>query len=320
MSSSQQTAPAPVVVTIVGAGLAGAACAAGLVAAGIGVRVVERGRAPGGRMASPSMHDRRVDIGAGYFTVRDSGFQSVVDRWRSAGLARPWTATFSVLEPGAPARSTTGPMRWAAPGGLRSLVRQELGGIDVQTGAEITALAALPSGPVVLAMPDPQAARLAPVADAVGYDPVITLVAGFGERQWSLRDAAFVHDHPDLEFIADDGARRGDGAPVLVVHSTADTARHHLSEPDGAGPQLVSGLRKLLGLPTPAWTQVHRWTFAKPTGAHAATFGLADIDGRQVGFTGDQWCPQGSPRVESAWRSGTDLAAALADVLHVGRP
>lgn len=308
MTGTQRSTAAPEVVTIVGAGLAGAACAAGLTAAGIAVRLVERGRAPGGRMASPLLHGRRVDIGAGYFTVRDGGFQSVVDRWQSAGLTRPWTDTFSVLELGQDARRTTGPVRWSTPGGLRSLVRHELGDIPIETGVDIPAIA---DGPVVLAMPDPQAARLAPVPHPVEYDPVITLVAGFDERSWTLPDAAFVHDHPDVEFIADDGARRGDGAPVLVAHSTSDLARRHLAEPGGAQQQLVAGLRELLGLPEPAWSQVHRWTFAKPAGAHDSTFGLVDIDGRQIGFAGDQWCPEGSPRVESAWRSGTDLAAAL---------
>src|SRR3978361_891972 len=157
---TRSDAPADLV-TIVGAGLSGAACAAGLVAAGVGVRLVERGRAPGGRMASPCLHDRRVDIGAGYFTVRDSGFQAVVDRWESAGLARPWTDTFSVLELGKDATRTTGPMRWATPGGLRWRGRPQRGDIEVETGVELSTLNALPSGPVVLAMPDPQAARLA---------------------------------------------------------------------------------------------------------------------------------------------------------------
>lgn len=313
MAEPQQSAPDPDVVTIVGAGLAGAACAVALVAAGIGVRLIDRGRAPGGRMSSPLVHGRRVDLGAGYFTVRDSGFTSLVDRWQAAGLAQPWTDTFSVLEPGRDARRTTGPVRWGTPGGLRSLVRHELDSLPdavvLQSGSAVTAL---PAGPVVLAMPDPQAERLAAVPDPVGYEPVIALAAGFQDRSWSLPDAAFVHGHPDVAFVADDGARRGDGAPVLVVHSSGDLAGQHLAEPEGAAPQLVAGLRELLELPEPTWTRVQRWTFAKPGAAHDSTFGLVELDGRPVGFAGDQWCPEGSPRVESAWRSGTDLAAALA--------
>ena len=295
-------------VTIVGAGMTGAACATVLRAAGRPVRILERAHGPGGRMASPTLHGRRVDIGAGYFTVRDSGFAAVVDRWASAGLARPWTDTFTVLEPGQPPRSAGGPVRWAGPGGLRSLVRALLQPFDVQYEQNVDVL---PEGDVVLAMPDPQAARLVDVPDAVEYRPVITVVCGFDERSWPVSDAAFVNDHPDLAFVADDGARRGDGAAVLVVHSTAAVANRYLTDPERAVEPVVAGLTELLGTPAPRWTHVHRWTFAQPDGRHDATFGVVPQGTRSVYLGGDQWCPDGSPRVESAWRSGTDLAEAI---------
>jgi renalase len=309
-SSSSPTDVPPV--AVVGAGIAGAACAVALRAAGIGVRLVDRGRAVGGRMASPLLHGRRVDIGAGYFTVRDPGFQAVVDDWEMAGLARRWTNTFGILTAGQAPGTTSGPDRWSTPGGLRSLVRALLDGVEVDSGSEIDSagLAALP-GIVVLAMPDPQASRLTAVPDAVDYDPVVTVVAGFSGRRWPFADAAFVHDHPAVEFIADDGARRGDGAPVLVAHSTADLARASLRDPPRAVAPVIDGLRNLLGLDAPEWTHAHRWSFAKPAAAHQATHGFAEVDGRTVWFAGDQWCPQGSPRVESAWRSGTEVAAAI---------
>lgn len=295
-------------VTIVGAGISGAACAVGLSRAGIPVRLIERGRAPGGRMASPAIDGRRVDIGAGYFTVRDPGFAAVVNDWAAAGLAREWTDTFGLLELGVDPRTKTGPMRWATPGGLRSLVRSLLDHLPVETATE---LEELPAGPVVLAMPDPQAARLVFVPDAVDYDPVLTAVLQFDARSWPFADAAFVNRHPDIEFVADDGARRGDGAPVLVVHSTSEFARRFLTAPDEAVTPLVDAARDLMGLPRPVRAHVHRWTFAKPAAQHPASFGLIEQDDRLIGFAGDQWCPEGSPRVESAWRSGTDLAAAI---------
>ena len=235
----------PDTVTIVGAGLAGAACAASLHAAGVPVHVVERGRAPGGRMSSPEIRGRRVDLGAAYFTVGDNDFQQIVDRWTQAGLVRPWTDTFDVITPEG-RRQSSGPTRWAAPGGLRSLVREVLAGIEVVTGHEMTAESAagrLSEGPMVLAMPDPQAARLVTVPDPVPYRPTLAVVCGFAERSWTMADAAFVNDHPDIEFVADDGARRGDGAPVLVVHTTADRARQHLDDPDSVtGPVEPFGL------------------------------------------------------------------------------
>ena len=292
--------------------MAGAACAAALTEAGVAVRVLDRGRAPGGRMASPELHGRRVDVGAGYFTVRDEGFDGVVRRWQTAGLAREWTDTFGVLSADGGSRTSTGPMRWATPGGLRSLVRDVLGDIDVTT-ADVDDL---PDGDVVIAMPDPQAARIAPVPDPVDYEPVIAVVCGFdpAEVSWSdlpFVDAAFVNDHPDISFVADDGARRGDHAPVLVVHTTGDRGARHLADPDSVVPVVVDAVTGVLGVDAPIWTHAHRWTFAKPSGQHDESSHLLTVDGRLVGFAGDQWCPQGSPRVESAWRSGTDLAAAI---------
>lgn len=309
--------PVDQIVTVVGAGIAGAACAVALANAGVTVRVVDRGRAPGGRMASPEVHGRRVDLGAGYFTVKDDEFAAVVGAWEAAGLARPWTDTFGSLSPGAEPTSKAGPVRWATPGGLRSLVRALLddSGVDVQYGVEVETL---PGGPVVLAMPDPQAQRVfaLPELRFVDYEPVIAVACGFAGRQWpSLQDAAFVNDHPDVSFVADDGARRGDGAPVLVAHTTADRARMHLVAPDGAVRPVVEALTQLLGTGEPEWTHAHRWTFAKPAAQHDDTFHLHQGGGAPVGLAGDQWCPHGSPRVESAWRSGTDVARALAVTL-----
>ena len=308
------TGPTGRAVTIVGAGIAGAACAVALRAADLDVRVLERGKAPGGRMASPLLHGRRVDLGAGYFTVRDEEFATIVRSWERSGLAQPWTDTFGILAPDRAPATTTGPMRWATAGGLRSLVRELLHDIEVITATTVdeTSLDALPDGAIVLAMPDPQAARLVSIPDVIDCDPVIAVAAEWASRDWPFADATFVHDHPDVSFIADDGARRGDGAAVLIAHTTAELARRHLDDPTGAVPIVVDALRELLGVGEPTWTHAHRWGLAKPVGQHQQSIGWAvTASGREVGLAGDQWCPSGSPRVESAWRSGTDLAAAI---------
>ncbi len=90
---------------------------------------------------------------------------------------------------------------------------------------------------------------------------------------------------------------------MLVAHTTPELARAHLDDPDAVIPAVVDAL----GFGAPEWTHAHRWTFAKPAGQHDAPFGR---DGRVL-FAGDQWCPEGRPRVESAWLSGTRAAAAL---------
>ena len=81
------TSEAPIMV--VGAGLAGVACARTLREAGQSVVLLDRGRRIGGRMASRRLDDRAVDLGASYLTVSDPEFGAVVDDWQRRGLARP---------------------------------------------------------------------------------------------------------------------------------------------------------------------------------------------------------------------------------------
>ena len=115
-------------------------------------------------------------------------------------------------------------------------------------------------------------------------------------------------DHPVLSLVADDGDRRGDGAPVLVAHSVADVARRYDASPDDAVVPMLDALRRLLGLRSgPLWTHAHRWRFAAPAQNRDDTFHLGD-DG--IGLAGDGW---GRARIETAWRSGTDLARAVVE-------
>ncbi|MHA6781171.1 NAD(P)/FAD-dependent oxidoreductase [Pseudonocardia saturnea] len=301
-------------VIVVGAGIAGVACARELAAAGVPVRVLERARVVGGRMASTRLHGRPVDLGAAYFTARDPEFVEVVRRWQAAGLAREWTSELAVL--GGDGGRSAGPVRYAAPAGLRSLVTALAEGLDIELEHEVGHVGPGPvvdgerADAVVLAMPDPQAAGLlgTPLtgSPAPDWTPVIAVAAGWPERAWPELPAAFVNDHPVLTLVADDGDRRGDRAPVLVAHTTAEVARAHDADPDGAVPLVLDSLRELLGVGTPDWTHAHRWRFASPGQYREEPFHLRD-DG--IAFAGDGW---GKARVETAWRSGTLLGRALA--------
>ncbi|MFD6608450.1 NAD(P)/FAD-dependent oxidoreductase [Micromonospora chalcea] len=308
-------------VVVVGAGIAGVACATELARAGIPVRLRERARVTGGRMASKRFDGRPADLGAAYFTVDDPDFADVVDRWRAAGLAREWTDTLVAYGPRG-REQVSGPMRWAAPRGLRSLVEQLAGDLPVTHNRLVMSVEPGPrvdgaeAEAVVLAMPGPQAAllldpALAEATRAVAaqrWSSALSGVLHFPARRWADFRGAFVNDHPVLSLVCDDGDRRGDGAPVLVAHTTAGFAAGHLLQPTGAREAVEQAVRDLLGLPEPALsTHVHRWTYATPAArADGATFHLDD-DG--IGLAGDAF---GRPRVQTAWRSGRDLGRALA--------
>jgi predicted NAD/FAD-dependent oxidoreductase len=181
---------------------------------------------------------------------------------------------------------------------------------------------------VVLAMPDPQARRLLDpdgphaglrAALDVEYDPVIAVAAEWPDREWAFADGVFVNHHPVLTFLADDGARRGDGVPVLVAHTTAAFAADHLSgAPDdvaAAQALVIAAVTELLALPAaPRWAHARRWTTAKPAGAHVESYawsGPPRPGSGGIGVAGDAWCPSGSPRVESAWLSGDALGRRI---------
>ncbi|GAA3351997.1 NAD(P)/FAD-dependent oxidoreductase [Amorphoplanes nipponensis] len=291
-------------VVVVGAGIAGLACAGELAAGGAAVRVHERGRVVGGRLASKRLGGRYADIGAAYFVADDPDFAALAERWRARGLARPWTDTLAVF-PGEP---TTGPMRWAAPGGLRSLATELAGGLDIALESELRAVPD-DADAVVLAMPGPQALRLDPpaaVADAAraqAWEPVLAAVCTYDRRSWPPLHGAFVNDHPVLATIFDDGDRRGDAAPVLVAHSTAAFARPRLADPGAAAGELAAAVNEVLGLTGRPEVHVHRWTYAHP-GAGSASFAT---DGR-VWLAGDAF---GKPRVQTAWLSGRAVARAI---------
>lgn len=311
--------------TVIGGGISGVACANALAASGVDVVLRDRGRRLGGRMASRTLRDtntaydgRAVDIGASYFTARHPDFVAQVDQLVADGVARPWTDAFHVATPEGIHGVRSGPMRFAAPRGLRSLVETLLrNDVEVRSGDEVTELPT--DHPVALCMPLPQARRLHDQIpeSPITWEPVIAVTSVFHERTWMDVDGVFVNDDPVLTWIADDGRRRGDDAPVLVAHVHPVLSAGHLSDPAAVVPQAVATLRRILGIADyPAWVDAHRWTFAKPLAAHPEPFWLSD-DGR-VGVAGDVWAD--GPRVEAAWLSGHALGGALASLMTGASP
>ncbi|KAJ0966445.1 hypothetical protein J5N97_027583 [Dioscorea zingiberensis] len=96
-------APDPVV-GIIGGGIAGLVCAATLEERGIRSTVFDTGmHGLGGRMATRLIECEQqlvFDHAAQFFTVSDSKFQKLVERWLSQGLVREWKGLVGELETG----------------------------------------------------------------------------------------------------------------------------------------------------------------------------------------------------------------------------
>nr|WP_296073105.1 FAD-dependent oxidoreductase [uncultured Actinoplanes sp.] len=281
-------------VVVVGAGIAGLACARELVDAGVPVRVLERSGDAGGRLATLRRGDRPVDVGAQYVTADDPAFMGRLQTWRIDGLARPWTDTFR-------GQHGSAPMRWGAPGGLRSLAADLARELRVEYHSPVGGLSELATADaVVLAMPGPEALEITDLAAAreQSWSPALTAVLSYGERSWPRFAGVFVNDHPVLATVFDDGDRRGDLAPVLVAHSTAGFAAGH-SDDDPAR-LLAEAVGEVLGIGAKPEVELVRWRYAQPRPGHGL-FARED----NVYLAGDAF---GRPRVQTAWLSGRAVA------------
>jgi renalase len=287
-----------VTVVVVGAGIAGLACARELVDAGVPVRILERSGEPGGRLATLRRDDRPVDVGAQYVTADDPAFMGRLQTWRIDGLARPWTDTFR-------GQHGTAPMRWAAPGGLRGLAADLARELRVDYDSPVTSRSELSNAEaVVLAMPGPEALKIADLAAAreQSWSPVVTAVLSYGERSWPRFAGAFVNDHPVLATVFDDGDRRGDLAPVLVAHSTAGFAAEASRDDGDLGAVLAEATGEVLGIGAKPEVELVRWPYAQPgPGTGTGLFARED----DVYLAGDAF---GRPRVQTAWLSGRAVA------------
>ena len=169
-------------VAVVGAGLAGLACARVLAKHDVDVVVFDKGRSPGGRLTTRRVAMHAFDLGAQYFTSRSEIFASEVQRWRAAGVCAPWTGAIVALEAAGAATKPTPPMeRLVGTPGMSAVGRHLAESLDVRTSHRVDAIAgregrlelrgtvakaSVTLGPMV----DPQGGQRAD--DPLGHDPL----------------------------------------------------------------------------------------------------------------------------------------------------
>ncbi len=309
-------------VAVIGAGLAGAACARALVEAGHAVRLFDKGRGPGGRMATrralTPLGEVRFDHGAQYFTARDPSFRSVVEAWAAEGAAARWTDAEAALGAKEPL--------WVGAPGMNAVVKAALSGLDVRFGDRVAQVLGeagdyrlrLESGDevgafhaVIVATPAEQAPALleerAPAfarqAAAARSAPCWAVMAVF-EQRLEERPSVIRSDQGAVAWAARDASKPGRAdVESWVLHASPAWSRARLEdEPESVAEALMGAF----GAPTPAWRTAHRWRFARvETNAIAA---FAWDPARRIGVCGD-W--RLGARVEAAWMSGHALGAAI---------
>ena len=306
-------------VAIVGAGLAGLACAARLSGAGRQVALFDKARGPGGRMSTRRVEtplgEAGFDHGAQYFTARGASFRTQVEQWIKAGIVAPWSAAGAEAFVGVPGMNA--PVRALASGlsvawgrQINCLTRDgaawRLDGPDGQIGPFETVVVAVPAeqAAVLLQGHDP---AMATASAASRTDPCWTVMAAFDQRL--PIDSDTLREQGALGWAARNSAKPGRTAiEAWVLQASPDWSRAHLEDsPETVCAALLEALRAAarVALPDPVTTQAHRWRYARSAQGHDHALWSPSIG---LGCCGD-WLI--GPRVECAWDSGQALAARI---------
>ncbi|MEX1236168.1 MAG: FAD-dependent oxidoreductase [Roseovarius sp.] len=307
-------------VAIIGAGMAGLACARRLAEAGHQPILFDKGRGIGGRMATRRAGALRFDHGAQYVTAKQAGFAAVLSDLAKAGAAAKW-------DDGA-ART-----HFVGTPGMSSIPKALGAGLDIRQGQRVTSIMrdnggwsihtegeVHRSGHVVITVPAPQVAELIgaehPLVQQitdVRMAPCLTLMAAIDAPApfISQRD-----DYGPFASIIQDSSKPGrpeSTATAWVAQASLEFTRAHLEE---GTPQLAERMLPLLcerlgvSQDRVQHAAAHRWLYARVTTPLGQPF--ARGEGGTL-YLGGDWCL--GARVEAAWTSGTAIAEDLVERL-----
>jgi hypothetical protein len=309
-------------VVVIGAGMSGLTAARAIAAAGHRVTVLDKGRRPGGRMATKQLSGgASVDHGAQFFTVRSEAFSAVVEGWLADGTVHEWCRGFS---------SEDGHPRFAVAHGMAELAAHMSVGLDVRPSVHVDAVRSaghqwavtwpatqrgaaglIEADVVVLTPPAPQSAALvageATIPD-LGYEPMISLLVALGDRpSIPFPGGVQLDDDPTWSWIGDNMAKGASTVPAVTLHTRADVAASRWDEGSEAlTVDLLHAAESWVHGAEIIDVRLHRWRYATPLDPQPDPC-LVKADGRLV-FAGDAF---GGPRIEGAFLSGRAAADAV---------
>ncbi len=313
---------------IIGSGISGLFAAQTLARAGKAVTVLDKGRGPGGRVASRAMDNgARIDFGAQFFTIRDDRFAGWAREWQKKGVIKPWPEKIKNLD----GPDDDSEDKFIAPGGLRDVAKEMALGLNVKQQVEVSRIMPLASGwqvesaagevfeanQIILTAPLPQALQLLKGARlniphhlykpfaAVNYDPCLTLMI---EGHVNDGPPFFTLDNHPVQLLVDNGAKGlAEGQRAITINTSADFSRQAW---EWESVRIVGFIEQAL---EPYCrlnidrAHVHRWRYARVHNPFQKAF--ADLEQKNpLLLAGDAF---GGPRIELAALSGISAARHL---------
>jgi renalase len=266
-------------VVVVGAGLAGLMAAQQLQKSGHHVVVLDKGKSPGGRLATRRIGNATLDHGAQFFTVREPEFDLQVQQWIQAGVVRQWCTGFS---------SHDGHPRYIGTHGMNGIAKHLAKGLDIHcntfvfevTRNEDTSWSikiddgtVFQSDALIVSCPLPQAYSLLITAHVdipealftCEYDRTIGLLAVLDGESAVPAPGGVQNPSESLQFVADNYMKGISHIPALTVHfSPAFSEQHWDDSPDELHQVLIKHAQPFLGNAQIVESQVKKWRFATP--------------------------------------------------------
>lgn len=269
---------------IVGAGIAGLMAATDLRQAGCSVRVVDKGRGVGGRLATRRLGEATFDHGAQCLDLEGSPASEA--RWleRFGPTRVPWWPS------GAAASGGTEACRWRGAPSMSAVAKHLARDLEVHRETMIDALRTDDSGwiasaggvdsftadAVVLTPPVPQAlavleAGQVPLPPAlrvrlasIAYDRCLTVMAALEHPSRVPPPGGLAPDSGPLAWISDNLAKGISAVPAVTLQATARFSLDHWDEDrTEVGRQLIEAASRWIG-PVVREFQVHGWRYSRP--------------------------------------------------------
>lgn len=310
----------PKKVLIIGAGMAGLTAARQLAERGCEVTVLDKGRGPGGRMATRRIGGLKFDHGAQYFSAVSPRFRSAVAEWERSGAVQEWFRL-------------GGTPRYRGVQGMNSIAKHLAAGLDVRPGVHIEKLdfdggewralskegAAYSAEALLLTAPVPQsldllgayAEGLPQTVREIRYLPCFALMLVL-EGEAALPAPGWVRPEYGPVSWAADNYMKGisDGPGALTLHATPEFSHTHFDEaPEEVAARLIGAATPWLGGARIQQWQIHRWRYSLVSAPGPEPYVILRAPGLCV-LAGDAF---GAPRIEGAFLSGYAAALALLD-------
>lgn len=308
-------------VLVLGAGIAGLAAAQRLVANGIPVLVLDKGRGVGGRMATRRSGAATFDHGAQYFSAKTIDFQNFVREASAAGAVREW-------RPDIPDKVHP---RWVGAAGISAVPKFMAEKLTVQTGKKAVQILALPKGwqvvtddgvrytadALIVTIPAPQALELlanSPVdlpdtalepLRHIAYYPCLAVLATLDRPSGIPAPGGLLTGGEPISWVADNFQKGISGAPSMTIHGSPEFSHRHLDgDLQQAGRLLLEAAASWIRPAQVVEWQIHRWRYSLAWQRHPEPFWQA-AGPHPLLFGGDGF---GVGNVEGAYLSGLAMA------------